>query len=54
MNFPAALVIGLGSLLGCAETSSAQQSPVMAIDIALEPDATMVQHAQEWRGNQTQ
>jgi len=39
-------IIGLGSLLGFAETSNAQQSPVTAIDIALEPDETMIQHAQ--------
>lgn len=39
-------IIGLGSLLGFAETSNAQQSPVTAIDIALEPDITMIQHAQ--------
>jgi len=42
----AALGIGLGSLLGYAETSSAQQQPVTAIDILLEPDATMLQHAE--------
>jgi len=42
----AALGIGLVSLLGCAAPSSAQQNPVTAIDIALEPDATMIQHAQ--------
>jgi hypothetical protein len=42
----AALGIGLASLLGHAERSSAQQSPITAIDIALEPDATMIQHAQ--------
>ncbi len=28
------------------QTTSAQQNPVTAIDIALEPDATMIQHAQ--------
>jgi 2'-5' RNA ligase len=33
-------------LLSHAERSSAQQNPVTAIDIALEPDATMMQHAQ--------
>ncbi len=42
----AALGIGLVSLLGYAAPSSAQQNPVTAIDIALEPDATMIQHAQ--------
>ena len=29
-----------------AAPSNAQQSPVTAIDIALEPDATIIQHAQ--------
>jgi hypothetical protein len=42
----AALVTGLGSLLGPAGTSGAQENPVTAIDIALEPDATMIQHAE--------
>lgn len=41
----AALSFGAAALLGHAGTSSAQQNPVMAIDIALEPDATMIQHA---------
>jgi 2'-5' RNA ligase len=41
-----AFIIGLGSLLGSAAISNAQQNPVTAIDIALEPDATMIQHAQ--------
>ena len=45
MNFLAALVVGLGSLLGYAGTSIAKQNPITAIDIALEPDATMIQHA---------
>src|SRR5271169_2148205 len=42
----AALGIGLVSLLGYTAPSNAQQNPVTAIDIALEPDATMIQHAQ--------
>jgi 2'-5' RNA ligase len=42
----AAVGIGLASLLGHAEPAGAQQNPVTAIDIALEPDATMIQHAQ--------
>ena len=42
----AALVTGLGSLLAQAGTSGAQENPVTAIDIALEPDATMIQHAE--------
>jgi len=37
--------IGLAWLLGDAQTSPAQDNTVTAIDIALEPDATMVQHA---------
>jgi 2'-5' RNA ligase len=36
----------LASLLGIVEASRAQENPVTAIDILLEPDATMVQHAQ--------
>jgi hypothetical protein len=41
----AALGIGLALLLGCTAPSSAQQNPVTAIDVALEPDGTMIQHA---------
>jgi hypothetical protein len=41
----AALGIGLVALLGHAERSSAVSSPVTAIDIALEPDVTMMEHA---------
>jgi 2'-5' RNA ligase len=37
--------IALASLLGNSESSRAEQSAVTAIDIALEPDATMMQHA---------
>ena len=46
MKVLAALVIGLGLQFGYAETSSATQLPVTAVDIALEPDATMIQHAE--------
>ena len=42
----AALSIGLGLLLGPAHTSSANHSTVIAIDILMEPDATMIQHAE--------
>jgi 2'-5' RNA ligase len=42
----AALSVGLAALLGNPEMSSAQSTPVTAIDIALEPDATMMAHAQ--------
>ena len=45
MKVLVALSIGLGSLLGYVETVSAKQQPITAIDIALEPDATMIQHA---------
>ncbi len=45
LRYMAALGI-LGSQLGYAETSSAKQNPITAIDIALEPDATMIQHAE--------
>ncbi|MFY9880157.1 MAG: hypothetical protein WAK39_12245 [Pseudolabrys sp.] len=41
-----ALGICLASLIGHVETSGAQQNPVTAVDIALEPDQTMIQHAQ--------
>ena len=37
--------LGLASTLAFAQGAVAQQNPVTAIDIALEPDATMVQHA---------
>ena len=36
---------GLASLLGYARISGAEEGPVTAIDIALEPDSTMIQHA---------
>jgi 2'-5' RNA ligase len=41
----AALSVGLAALLGDPEMASAQSTPVTAIDIALEPDATMMAHA---------
>src|SRR4051812_35708296 len=41
----AALSVGLAALLGNPEMSCAQSTPVTAIDIALEPDATMMAHA---------
>jgi hypothetical protein len=41
-----ALGVGLGCQLGYAETPSAKENPITAIDIALEPDATMIQHAE--------
>jgi hypothetical protein len=38
--------ISLALLLGSSGAAMAQQSPITAIDIALEPDATMVHHAE--------
>jgi 2'-5' RNA ligase len=45
MKVLASLGFGVAALLGNAERSTAQQNPVTAIDIALEPDATMIQRA---------
>ena len=45
-NVFAAFVTGFGLLLDYARASVAQANPVTAIDIALEPDATMIQHAE--------
>ena len=42
----AALFIGFGSLLAYSGTSGAEENGVTAIDIALEPDATMIRHAE--------
>ena len=39
--------LGLALALGFAQGAVAQQNPVTAIDIALEPDATMIQHAKD-------
>jgi len=39
------LALGSVSLLGTAGSSYADENPVTAIDIALEPDATMMEHA---------
>src|ERR1700683_2588697 len=40
------LCISLAVLIVYAGPSNAQQNAITAIDIALEPDATMIQHAQ--------
>ena len=40
-----AIGLGLGLAMAFVQGAVAQQNPVTAIDIALEPDATMVQHA---------
>ena len=45
MDSITAFGIGLAWLLGDTEASPAQDNSVTAIDIAVEPDATMVQHA---------
>jgi hypothetical protein len=42
-----AIGLGLGLAVAAVEGAAAQQNPVTAIDIALEPDATMVQHAMD-------
>ena len=42
----AALALSVAVLFGCGGESRAQQNAVTAIDIALEPDAIMIQHAQ--------
>lgn len=42
----AALAAALGALVAPAGISGAQDNAVTAIDIALEPDATMIQHAE--------
>ena len=39
--------IGLAVMLGVLQEAVAEQDPVTAIDIALEPDATMLQHAKD-------
>ena len=42
-----AIGLGLGLAMAQVPGAAAQQNPVTAIDIALEPDATMVQHAMD-------
>ena len=42
-----AVGVGLVLALAFAQGAVAQQNPVTAIDIALEPDATMIQHAKD-------
>jgi 2'-5' RNA ligase len=44
-QWPVPLCFSLAILLTFAAPSRAQQNPVIAIDVALEPDATMMQHA---------
>ena len=41
----AAVGLGLAALLGNARSTTAQQDAVTAIDVALEPDTTMIRHA---------
>jgi len=45
LNAIATISLALASLIGLAGASAAQPNSVTAIDIALEPDATMVEHA---------
>ena len=40
-----AIGLGLGLAMALVPGAAAQQNPVTAIDIALEPDATMIEHA---------
>ena len=40
-----AIGLGLGLAIALVQGAVAQQNPVTAIDIALEPDATIIQHA---------
>src|ERR1700752_2560858 len=42
-----AIGLGLGLAVAVVQGAVAQQNPVTAIDIALEPDATMMQHAKD-------
>ena len=42
-----AIGLGVGLAMAFVQGAVAQQNPVMAIDIALEPDATMIQHAKK-------
>ena len=44
---PCAIGLGLALVLGFAQGAVAQQNPLTAIDIALEPDVTMLQHAKD-------
>ena len=43
----ASVGLGLGLAMALVPSAAAQKNPVTAIDIALEPDATMVQHAKD-------
>src|SRR5271170_3310451 len=42
-----AIGLGLGLAMAFVQGAVAQRNPVTAIDIALEPDATMIQHARD-------
>lgn len=41
------MALGLGSVFAFAQEAVAQHNQVTAIDIALEPDATMIQHVMD-------
>src|SRR5271168_454525 len=45
LQFLTAIGLGLGLAVAVVQGAAAQQDPVTAIDIALEPDATMIEHA---------
>jgi hypothetical protein len=45
MKVLAVLGFGVAALIGNAGRSTAQSNPITAIDVALEPDATMTRHA---------
>ena len=45
LNVIATISLALASFTGFAGASAAQPNSVTAIDIALEPDATMIEHA---------
>jgi hypothetical protein len=42
-----AIGLGLALVVGFAQGAVVQQNPLTAVDIALEPDATMLQHAKD-------
>jgi hypothetical protein len=50
MKLLAVLGICMESLLGWGKTVSAKQKPITAINIALDPETTMIQHAEAANG----
>jgi hypothetical protein len=47
MHMMLATALALGSLVGLASATRADEPAVIAVDIALEPDATMIEHAKD-------